>query len=544
MNVDYVAKRNSSQEIEQYNNYKRVKVAMKPDNLFSEQSERNEEALTNLDPRSRQCPYLDTINRQVLDFDFEKLCSITLSNNNVYACLVCGKYFQGRGMKSHAYTHSVQLSHHVFINLNTLKFYCLPDNYQVVDSSLDDIKYVLNPTFTEEQIKAFDRNTKLSRAYDASVYLPGIVGLNNIKANDYANAVLQALINVTDIRNYFLREEHYGSIKVAPGDIMIGLVKRFGELVRKLWNPKNFKAHVSPHEMLQAVVKCSKKRFQITQQSDPIDFLSWILNSLHLTLNGTKNTNSSIIYKSFQGQMKIYTKKIASIDGVDEEADSEEYKEQVETRPFLYLSVDLPAPPLFANEIKESIIPQVPLMQTLGKFDGVTEHEYKTYKDNYLKRYQLMKLPKYLIICYRRFTKNTFYLEKNPTIVNFPVKDVDLRELLSPEVQADNPNTIYDLIANVVHDGQPNKGTYRVHILHKGTASWHELQDLHVVDVLPQMITLSEAYIQIWEQRDPNAPKGTDDIKNENEWALAFCVYIYRIDRMDSFYFTCNLFKN
>ncbi len=128
-------------------------------------------------------------------------------------------------MKSHAYTHSVQFSHHVFINLNTLKFYCLPDNYQVIDSSLDDIKYVLNPTFTEEQIKTFDKSTKLSRAYDDTVYLPGIVGLNNIKANDYANAVLQALINVRDIRNYFLREENYASIKVAPGDIMIGLVK-------------------------------------------------------------------------------------------------------------------------------------------------------------------------------------------------------------------------------------------------------------------------------------------------------------------------------
>lgn len=33
--------------------------------------------------------------RSVLDFDFEKLCSVSLSNINVYACLVCGKYFQG-----------------------------------------------------------------------------------------------------------------------------------------------------------------------------------------------------------------------------------------------------------------------------------------------------------------------------------------------------------------------------------------------------------------------------------------------------------------
>lgn len=47
-------------------------------------------------PLSRSCPYLDTIDRSILDFDFEKLCSVSLSNNNVYACLVCGKYFQGK----------------------------------------------------------------------------------------------------------------------------------------------------------------------------------------------------------------------------------------------------------------------------------------------------------------------------------------------------------------------------------------------------------------------------------------------------------------
>jgi len=68
------------------------------------------------------------------------------------------------------------------------------------------------------------------------------------------------------VRNYFLREENYSDIKRAPGDQMFILVQRFGELLRKLWNPRNFKAHVSPHEMLQAVVRCSKKKFQITEQ--------------------------------------------------------------------------------------------------------------------------------------------------------------------------------------------------------------------------------------------------------------------------------------
>ena len=55
-----------------------------------------------------KCPYLDTVSRQSIDFDSEKLCSVTLTNMNVYVCLVCGKYFQGRGKMTPAYTHSVQ----------------------------------------------------------------------------------------------------------------------------------------------------------------------------------------------------------------------------------------------------------------------------------------------------------------------------------------------------------------------------------------------------------------------------------------------------
>ena len=35
---------------------------------------------------------------QNLDFDFEKCCSVSLSPVNVYACLVCGKYFQARAI--------------------------------------------------------------------------------------------------------------------------------------------------------------------------------------------------------------------------------------------------------------------------------------------------------------------------------------------------------------------------------------------------------------------------------------------------------------
>ena len=74
------------------------------------------------------------INRAVLDFDFEKVCSVSLSNINTYGCLVCGKYFQGRGKKSYAYAHAIHDDHHVYINLETAKVCNLTETTLCQDS--------------------------------------------------------------------------------------------------------------------------------------------------------------------------------------------------------------------------------------------------------------------------------------------------------------------------------------------------------------------------------------------------------------------------
>lgn len=46
-------------------------------------------------------------------------------------------------------------------------------------------------------------------------------------------------------------------------------------------------------------------------------------------------------------------------------------------------------------------------------------------------------------------------------------RSIDFGDFLTPEVKALHKSTVYDLVANVVHDGEPDKGTYRVHLLHK-----------------------------------------------------------------------------
>ena len=127
----------------------------------------NEDASAFLAPEKQNAPaagyndlYLDTIDRSVLDFDFEKLCSISLSNINVYACLVCGKYFQGRGPKSHAYFHALDIGHHVYVNMQTKKVYVLPEGYEVTSKSLEDIKFVVDPQLSREEVLRLDKEDK------------------------------------------------------------------------------------------------------------------------------------------------------------------------------------------------------------------------------------------------------------------------------------------------------------------------------------------------------------------------------------------------
>lgn len=118
-------------------------------------------------------------------------------------------------MNSHAYFHSVDDDHHVFINLQTLKVgsawsqlwlrllnsrpqvYILPDGYEVNDQSLGDIKvcaqspifdvpfltarpcgfpsaqFALQPTFTANEVKLLDERGTFSYDLNNKSYLPG-----------------------------------------------------------------------------------------------------------------------------------------------------------------------------------------------------------------------------------------------------------------------------------------------------------------------------------------------------------------------------------
>jgi U4/U6.U5 tri-snRNP-associated protein 2 len=268
---------------------------------------------------------------------------------------------------------------------------------------------------------------------------------------------------------------------------------------------------VSPHEFLQAVMVASNKRFKIGEQADPVTFMMWLLNKLHTDLGGTKKSNSSVIYQCFQGELEVIKelpkKRIFDTDDPKSFSNAEEngtpanVEREVSRMPFLMLGLDLPPPPLFQDVMEKNIIPQVPLFNILKKFDGETVTEVVRPQLARM-RYRVRKLPKYLILHMLRFTRNNFFVEKNPTLVNFPVKNLELKDYIPLKIDRESRSVSkYDLIANLVHDGKPGEGSYRVFVQRKSEEQWYEMQDLHVSDTLPQMVALSETYMQIYEQQ-------------------------------------------
>lgn len=466
------------------------------------------EAQPGNDFSSFSCPYLDTIQRSMLDFDFEPSCSVSLqSGPHIYGCLVCGKFFRGRGSQTPAYTHSVQDGHFVFVHLASTKFYCLPDNYEIQGddaASLSDIAASLHPTYSPEQIAKIDENQQLARDLFGRRYLPGFVGLNNLNKTDGINACVQALAHVPPLRDYFLQQAHSDTASSLVADLQPPkpsasssststtshivaahrmaqhVTQCFGELVRKLWSDKRFKNHIDPHMLTQAIAVASKNRFRIGQQMEAGEFMAWFLHQLHRGLGGTRQAGSSIVHKIFQGTVSVTTRQLRkSTDGdhgdkeeddrggSDDENETENSNnDPMETQPldstmndtadaeqpvveetvtdshFLQLTLDMSEKPLFRDADGGLVIPQEPLVTVLKKFDGVSFSDVVNKAGiAQRRRYRIRKLPPYLILHLARFQTNQFLKVKNPTIVAFPVRNLDLSDYVFSNDTKDNGST-------------------------------------------------------------------------------------------------------
>ena len=181
---------------------------------------------------------------------------------------------------------------------------------------------------------------------------------------------------------------------------------------------------------------------------------------------------------------------------------------KVDVTRFMLLTLDLPAAPLFQDELERNIIPQVPLTQILSKYDGRKAQEHL----NHRRRYRLIHpLPPFLLFHIKRFSQNKFVSERNPTIVTFDARNLDMAPYTEPNpaIQPPGEPIWYDLVANVVHEavrgredaveGEEEKRTWKVQL--RRAEDWVQIQDLFVEEARRELLYLGESYLQIWEKR-------------------------------------------
>jgi U4/U6.U5 tri-snRNP-associated protein 2 len=178
------------------------------------------------------------------------------------------------------------------------------------------------------------------------------------------------------------------------------------------------------------------------------------------------------------------------------------------TSPFLFLALDLPPPPLFQDAVEKNIIPQVGIHAVLAKYNGRTTQEMLATAQ--LRRYACAALPPFVVLHFRRFTRNNFVEEKNPTVVTFPLRGLDLREYVDAPGAG---SAVYDLLANVTHESVAGTTrdkaatVWKVHLRAGGGGGdgerWFQVQDLLVEETRKEMIFLGETVLQVGSLADP-----------------------------------------
>ena len=395
---------------------------------------------------------LSFVNRHLLDFDFEKRCSVSLAKDNCYCCLTCGQFFAGRGSKTPAYTHALERENHrVFMHLENGRAYSLPENVEILDKNLDDIRKVLFPKFTSEEIARLEKEATWSKALDGTEYLVGVVGLNRVENARGVNCVIQSLARVDKLRKYFLTT----TTTTTTNDTLQSLCQR-------IWNKHNFRGHTSPDSFVRKL----KKQIKLANPDKLETDVDALFNDPFATLRHflTFVVPKKHVDELFRGELLMLNQK------------------NKKTQPFVFVPLKLPDAPLFRDVMEKNAIPQVSLAELLKPF-------------------ALKTAPEYLILAFvNRFSKNQFTKEvsKNPTIVTFPVKNLKIASS-SPSSSSEKTTTTttttvsYDLLANVDAAG---KATVK-HV----DGTWYETNDLFVGEVLAQQVTLGEAYVQIYERQ-------------------------------------------
>ncbi|XP_067910269.1 ubiquitin carboxyl-terminal hydrolase 2-like isoform X2 [Heterodontus francisci] len=388
--------------------------------------------------------------------------------------------------------------------------------------------YSLPRSMTQETITASFKNTdRFSPAWERSgsggscgspvrdtlnsKTSQGLVGLRNLGNTCFMNSILQCLSNSQELRDYCTQNTYRRELN-NRSRTNTALMEEFAKLLQALWTSSS-NAPISPSEFKTQIQKYAP-RFVGYNQQDAQEFLRFLLDGLHNEVNRVSVRSKAIVedldyLPDDEKGRRMWKKYLEREDSRIVDLFVGQLKSSLTCSECGYCSTvfdpfwDLSLPISKKGYSEVSLMDCIRLFTKEDVLDGdekPTCYRCKV-RRKCTKKFTIQKFPKILVLHLKRFSEARIRTSKLATFVNFPLKDLDLREFSSEN----NVHAVYNLYAVSNHSGTTLGGHYTAYCKNPQSAEWYNYNDSRVTPMSSSQIRTSDAYVLFYELSSPSS---------------------------------------
>ncbi|XP_032401160.1 ubiquitin carboxyl-terminal hydrolase 2a isoform X1 [Xiphophorus hellerii] len=367
-------------------------------------------------------------------------------------------------------------------------------------------------------------SSSISRAYSSSTWEPssngmsdtprrnstnsksaqGLVGLKNLGNTCFMNSILQCLSNTQSLRDYCLHNSHRRDLN-NNSRTNTALMEEFAKLIQIMWTSTSSEA-VSPSEFKTQIQRYAP-RFVGYNQQDAQEFLRFLLDGLHNEVNRVtvrpRGTMEDFDHLPDEEKgKKMWSKYLEREDSKIVDVFVGQLKSSLTCSHCGFCSTvfdpfwDLSLPITKKGYGEVSLMDCMRLFTKEDVLDGdekPTCYRCKA-RRRCTKKFTIQKFPKILVLHLKRFSEAR-RTSKLSTFVNFPMKDLDLREFASEN----STNAVYNLYAVSNHSGTTMGGHYTAYCRNPSSGEWYTFNDSRVTPMSSSQVRSSDAYVLFYE---------------------------------------------
>ncbi|XP_036923438.1 ubiquitin carboxyl-terminal hydrolase 2 isoform X1 [Sturnira hondurensis] len=337
----------------------------------------------------------------------------------------------------------------------------------------------------------------------------GLAGLRNLGNTCFMNSILQCLSNTRELRDYCLQRLYMRDLSHSS-NAHTALMEEFAKLIQTIWT-SFLNDVVSPSEFKTQIQRYAP-RFVGYNQQDAQEFLRFLLDGLHnavnrVTVRPKSNPENLDHLPDDEKGRQMWRKYLEREDSRIGDLFVGQLKSSLTCTDCGYCSTvfdpfwDLSLP------IAKGGYPEVTLtdcMRLFTKEDVLDGDEKPTCcrcraRKRCIKKFSIQRFPKILVLHLKRFSESRIRTSKLTTFVNFPLRDLDLREFASENTN----HAVYNLYAVSNHSGTTMGGHYTAYCRSPVTGEWHTFNDSSVTSMFYSQVRTSDAYLLFYELASP-----------------------------------------